>query len=155
MALSVVAFALALTWPSLLSPLLRLRTDTARVAAFAGLGVVLLLAASVLYATPGVLLRDPLGVLLAVPVAALWLIGAVALALRGLLMHGAARAVSIALAVVAACGALAGIGAALLAQRGLPDTVTPTGAFLLAVGALAAIILWARTEEPEQRPTLA
>ncbi|MGO4595806.1 hypothetical protein AB4Z18_18475 [Leifsonia sp. 2TAF2] len=154
-ALSLVAFALALTWPSLLGPILRLRTDRARIGAFAALGVVLLLAAGILYAVPGVLLRDPLGLLLSVPVAALWVIAAVALVVRGMVMEGAARAISFAFAVVAGAGVLAGIVAGMLAQRELPDTVTPTGAFLLAVGALAAVIFWARAEEPESRPAAA
>jgi len=96
-----------------------------------------------------VLLRDPLGLLLAFPVAALWLIGAVALVIRGLVLDGAARAISVAFAVVAGCGALAGIVSAVLVQHGMPDTVTPTGAFLLTVGALAAVVFWARAEEPE------
>jgi hypothetical protein len=154
-ALAVVALALALTWPSLLGPILRLRTERARIAAFAGLGLVLVLAAAVLYAVPGVLLRDPLGLLLSLPVAALWLIAAVALIVRGLVLDGAARAVSFAFAVVAGCGVLAGIVAAVLVQRGLADTVTPAGAFLLAVGALAAVIFWARAEEPEPRSAVA
>lgn len=150
-ALSVVAFALAFTWPSLSQPILRLRTDGARVLAFCGLGVVLALAASVLYATPGVLLRDPLGLLLSVPVAALWLIGAVALVVRGLVLGGAARAISFAFAVITACAVIAGIASAVLTQHGVADTVTPTGAFLLALGALASFVLWARAEEPEAR----
>ena len=98
------------------------------------------------------LLRDPLGLLLALPVAALWLIGAVALVVRGLVMDGAARAISYAFAVVAVCGAAAGIVSAVLTQHGVADTVTPTGAFLLAVGGLASVILWARAEDPEPRP---
>lgn len=153
-ALAFVAFALAFSWPSLLAPLVQLRTDRARLAGFAGLGLVLVLAASLIYATPGVLLRDPLGLLLAFPVAALWLIGAVALVVRGLVLDGAARAISVAFAVVAGCGALAGIVSAVLVQHGMPDTVTPTGAFLLTVGALAAVVFWARAEEPEPRASL-
>ncbi|WP_431246120.1 hypothetical protein [Leifsonia xyli] len=152
-ALALVAFALAFTWPSLLGPILRLRTDARRLLASAGLGLVLLLAASLLYATPGVLLRDPLGMLLALPVAVLWLTGAVALIVRGLVMRGATRAISYAFAVVAGCGVIAGILSALIAQHGAADTVTPTGAFLLAVGALASVILWARSEDPERVPS--
>jgi hypothetical protein len=148
-ALSVVAFSLAFTWPSLLGPILRLRSEGSRAGAFAGLGVVLLIAASLLYLVPGVLLRDPFGLVLAVPVATLWLIGAVALAVRGLVVTGAARAVSVALAVVACSGAVAGIASGVLAQRGLADTVTPIGAFLLVVSALAAVIAWAHREEAE------
>lgn len=154
-ALALVAFALAFTWPSLVRPIVSLRTDGGRVLASAGLGLVLLLAASVLYVTPGVLLRDPLGMLLSPPVTLLWLTGAIALVVRGLVLGGAARAISYALAVVATSGVLAGIASALLAQHGVADTVTPTGAFLLAVGALASVILWARAEEPEPRPRAA
>lgn len=153
-ALSLVAFAFAFTWPSLLGPILRLRTDAKRVAAFAGLGFALVLAASLLYAAPVILLRDALGLLFSLPVAMLWLIGAVALLVRGLVMEGAARAISFAFALVAACGVAAGIVASVLAQHGLADTVTPTGAFLLGVGAIAAVVLWAHAEEPESRPRL-
>ncbi|GAA2052334.1 MULTISPECIES: hypothetical protein [Leifsonia] len=153
-ALAFVAFALAFTWPALLAPLVRLRTEAARLAGFAGLGLVLVLAASLIYATPGVLLRDPVGLLLAFPVAALWLIGAAGLLVRGVVLGGAARGISIAFAVVAGCGALAGIVSAVLVQHGVPDTVTPTGAFLLAVGALAAVVFWARAEEPDPRPAI-
>ncbi|MFP3467169.1 hypothetical protein [Leifsonia sp. SIMBA_070] len=154
-ALSLVAFALAFTWPSLLRPILRLRTDGARVLAATGLGFVLILAAALLYITPGVLLRDPLGMLLLVPVAVLWLTGAVALVVRGMVLGGAARGISYALAVVAGAGVAAGIVSGVLTQQGMADTVTPTGAFLLAVGALASVIFWARAEEPEPRPTTA
>jgi hypothetical protein len=150
-ALALVAFALAFTWPSLQRPILGLRTEGARAGAFALLGVVLLLAATVVYVAPGVLLRDPLGLLLAFPVATLWLVAAASLVVRGLVVGGAARAVSYAFAVVATTGTLAGILSAVLVQRGIADTVTPTGAFLLAIGGVAAVILWAR-EEPEQRP---
>lgn len=151
-ALALVAFALAFTWPTLLNPITGLRSDRARAIAFAGLGLVLLLAAGLVYATPGVLLRGPLGMLLAVPVGALWMVGAVALAVRGLVVRGAPRAISYAFAVVAVGGAAAGMVSAVLTQHGAVDTVTPTGGFLLAVGAVAAVILWARADEPEQQP---
>jgi len=150
-ALALVAFALAFTWPSLLRPILGLRTDGARAGAFSLLGVVLMLAAAVIYVIPGVLLRDPLGLLMAFPVATLWLVGAVSLVIRGLVVGGATRAVSHVFAVVATGGTLAGIASAMLVQRGIADTVTPTGAFLLAVGGLAAVILWARAEDREPR----
>lgn len=150
-ALALVAFALAFTWPSLLRPILELRTERARVLAFVALALLLALAASLLYLTPGVLLRDPLGMLLALPVASLWVIAAVALVVRGLVRDGTARAVSYAFAVVAFCGAAAGIASALLAQHRIVDTITPIGAFLLAVGGIAAVILWARADEPERR----
>lgn len=151
-ALALVAFAVAFTWPALLRPIRGLRTDAGRIRASAGLGLVLLFAATLIYVIPGVLLRDPLGLLLALPVIALWLIAALALAVRGLVIQGVARAISYAFAVVAGCGAAAGIVSAVLTQHGVADTVTPTGAFLLAVGGLAAVILWARAEDPEPRP---
>ena len=151
-ALSLVAFALAFTWPSLTQPILRLRTDGARALAFAGLGFVLTLAAALLYVTPGVLLRDSLSLLLSLPVVLLWLIGTVALVVGGLVRGGASRAISFGFAVVSACGVVAGLVSVAVTQHGLPDTVTPTGAFLLALAALAAFVFWARAEEPEQRP---
>lgn len=152
-ALALVAFAVALTWPSLVLSIVGLRRVGARLAAFAGLGLLLALTAAALYVTPGLLLRDPLGLLLSLPVVVLWLLGAIALAVRGIVKDGAVRAISFAFAVVAVTGALAGIAAAVLAQREMADTVTPTGGFLLAVGALAAVIFWARDTEPEARPT--
>lgn len=152
-ALALVAFAIALTWPALLPSIVGVRREGKRLVAFAGLGAALMVAASVVYVTPGLLLRDPLGLVLTLPVVVLWLLGAVALAVRGIVMDGAARAISYAFALVAVTGALAGIGAAVPAQHGLADTVTPTGAFLLALGALAAVIFWARDTEPEPHPT--
>lgn len=154
-ALALVAFAVALTWPSLLPSIVAVRRDGARLAAFAGLGIVLVLAASAVYLTPGLLLRDPMGLLLSVPVVALWLLGAVALAVRGIVMDGAVRAISFAFAVVAVTGALAGVAAVVLAQYDIADRVTPTGAFVLAVGAVATVIFWARDAEPEVHPTRA
>lgn len=152
-ALSVVAFALALTWPSLTRPILRLRTDGGRALGFTGLVAVLALAAALLYAVPGMLLRDSLSLLLSLPVVVLWLIGSVSLVVRGLLLSGAARAISFAFAVVSACGVVAGLVSVALRQHGTPDTVTPTGAFLLALAALAAFVFWARAEEREPRPS--
>ena len=152
-ALALVAFALAFTWPSLTQPILRLRTDGGRALAFAGLGAVLALAAALLYVTPGVLLRDSLSILLSLPVVLLWLIGTVALVVRALVRGGASRVISFAFAAVSACGVIAGMVSVALTQHGLPDTVTPTLAFLLALGALAAFVFWARAEEPEARPS--
>ena len=96
-----------------------------------------------------------MGLLLSVPVVALWLLGAVALAVRGIVMDGAVRVISFAFAVVAVTGALAGVAAAVLAQYDIADRVTPAGAFLLAVGAVATVIFWARDAEPEAHPTRA
>jgi hypothetical protein len=152
-ALSLVAFALAFTWPSLTRPILRLRTDGGRALGFAGLGAVLTLAAALLYVTPGMLLRDSLSLLLSLPVVLMWLIGTVALVVRGLVLRGAARAISFAFSVVSACGVVAGLVSVALTQHGVPDTVTPTGAFLLALAALASFVFWARAEEPEPRPS--
>lgn len=151
-ALTLVAFALAFTWPSLTRPILRLRTDGERALAFAGLGAVLALAAALLYLTPGVLLRDSLNPLFSLPVVLLWLIGTVALIIRGLVVRGAARAISFAFAVVSVCGVAAGMVSAALTQHGQPDQVTPTGAFLLALAALAAFVFWARAEGSDHRP---
>ncbi|MDR6972306.1 hypothetical protein [Leifsonia shinshuensis] len=151
-ALALVAFALSFTWPSLREPIAALRTDRARLLASLGLGLVLALSAALVYVTPGVLLRDPLGMLLAVPVAILWLTGGVALVIRGIVLGGAARGISYALATVAVAGVIAGIVSALVTQHGVTDTVTPIGGFLLALGALAAFSLWARAEEPAPRP---
>jgi len=154
-ALALIAFALAFTWTTLTRPILRLRTDGARALAFTGLVAVLLIAAALLYLTPGVLLRDSLSLLLSLPVATLWLIGSVALVVRGLVLGGAARVISFAFAVVSACGVLAGMVSVMLTQHGWPDTVTPTGAFLLGLAALATFVAWARAEEPEPRSSAA
>ena len=57
-ALAVVAFSLAFTWPSLVGPIQELWSERARLLAFSGLGLVLVLSAAVVYLTPGLLLRD-------------------------------------------------------------------------------------------------
>lgn len=149
-ALSVVAFSLAFTWSSLTAPIRRLRTEGARLRAYAALGVVMLLAAVVVYLAPGLLLRDTVGLPMAVPLLGTWLITAGALVVRGMVAQGAVRAVSWAYTAVAFCGAGAGLLSALAAQHRIADTITPTGAFLLAVGAIAGIVFWAGRETPQR-----
>ncbi len=145
-ALAVVAFSLAFTWPSLVGPIQELRSERARLLAFSGLGLVLVLSAAVVYLTPGLLLRDELGLVLALPVGAMWLIATVALVIRGLVLRGVARAISAAFAVVSFCGVVAGIVSAVCAQHRIADTITPTGAFVLVVGAVAGIVFWSKTD---------
>lgn len=146
-ALAVVSFALAFTWPSLLPSAQRVRSEHARLAVFCGLGAVLVLAAGFAYLAPGLLLRDDLGLIVAVPIAATWAITAAALAVRGLVLGGATGVVSCSFAVVTVTGATAGILTALCAHP-IAAMIVPTGAFLLAVGALTAIVYWAREDRP-------
>lgn len=151
-ALAVVAFAGALTWPSLIAPIQGMRTDRSRLLTFCGLGLVLLIATVPLYLAPGLLLRDQLGFALVFPVAATWLIAAAALLLRGLLATGVTRVVSYAYAIVSIAGLFAGIVSGLFAQHRIADTITPTGAFLLALSAVTATIVWSKTDSPAVRP---
>ncbi|GEM_PF-671901 len=146
-ALAVVAFSLAFTWTALRAPLDRLGTERSRLLAYLGLGVVLMLAAAVVYLVPGLLLRDTIGLALAFPLAAVWLIAAAALIVTGLVQTGAPRAVSYAFAVVSFAGAAAGIVSALCAQHGLADRITPTGAFLLVIGGITAVVVWSGRED--------
>lgn len=148
-ALAVVAFSLAFTWTALRAPLDRLRTERARLLGYLGLGVVLVLAAAVVYLVPGQLLRDTVGLTLAFPLAAVWLIAAAALVITGMVQTGAARAVSSAFAIVSAAGVAAGIVSALCAQHGVADRITPTGAFLLVIGGIVAVVVWSGREAPE------
>ncbi|MFF2050891.1 hypothetical protein ACFVU2_04760 [Leifsonia sp. NPDC058194] len=156
-ALAVVAFSLAFTWTTLRAPLDRLTTERSRLFGYLGLGVVLMLAAAVVYLVPGLLLRDTIGLALAFPLAAVWLIAAVALLVTGLVQTGSARAVSYAFAVVSFAGAAAGIVSAVFAQHGLADRITPTGAFLLVIGGITAVVVWSGREDdagsaPTQNP---
>jgi hypothetical protein len=148
-ALAVVAFSLAFTWTSLRAPLDRLRTERARLLGYLGLGAGLILGATVLYLVPGMLLRDTIGLALAFPLAAVWLIAAAALIVTGLVQTGAERVVSYALAVVSVAGVAAGIVSALCAQHGFADRITPTGAFLLGVGAIVAVVVWSGRDVDE------
>lgn len=148
-ALAVVAFSLAFTWTAVRGPLDRVRTERARLLGYLGLGTVLVLAASVVYLVPGLLLRDTVGLALAFPLAAVWLIAAVALLVTGMVQTGAARAVSSAFAVVSVAGIAAGIVSAHCAQHGVADRITPTGAFLLVVGGIVAIVAWSGRETPD------
>ncbi|WP_348789541.1 hypothetical protein [Leifsonia sp. NPDC080035] len=146
-ALAVVSFAFAFTWPALAAPIQQLTTERSRLAAFCGVGSLLALAAAVVYVVPGLLLRDDLGVVVAVPIAATWAITAAALLVRGMLQNGVARVVSASFAVVAATGAAAGILTAVCAHHAIARSILPTGGFLLVVGALAAIVLWAHSDK--------
>jgi hypothetical protein len=149
-ALAVMAFSLAFTWSSLAVQIRELRTEAARLRAYAAVGVVIVLAAVVIYLAPGVLLRDAVGLPMAVPLVATWLITAGALVVRGLVTQGAVRAISCGYAVVAFCGAGAGLLSALAAQHRIADTITPTGGFLLTIGAIAGIVFWAGRETPQR-----
>ena len=145
-ALAVVSFALAFTWPSLIEPVSRFGSERARLGAFASVGAMLLLAASVVYVVPGLLLVDDLGAIVALPVVATWAIVATALALRAALQSGVARVVSAAFAIVAVFGAVAGILITMSWHHAIAATILPTGAFVLVVSAIAALIGWARVE---------
>lgn len=145
-ALAVVSFAFAFTWPTVVAPIDGLRSERARLGAFAGVGALLALAAGIVYLVPGLLLRDDLGVIVAVPIAATWAITAAGLAVRGMLQTGVARAVSVSFAVVATTGAVAGILTALSAHHAIARSILPTGGFLLALGALAAVVFWAHSD---------
>ena len=149
--LAVVAFGFAFTWPSLIGPILSPASERVRLLLFTGLGLLQVVAASLLYVVPGLLLRDEVGLLISVPLAATWLIAAAALAIRGLVLRGAARAVSFSFSLASVCGLAAGIVAALCAQHRIADTITPTGAFLLALTAVAGIVCWSKTEQREGR----
>ncbi|MDN4613460.1 hypothetical protein P5G50_03240 [Leifsonia sp. F6_8S_P_1B] len=149
-ALAVMAFSLAFTWSSLTMQIQGLRTEGSRLRAYGALGLVMLFAAAVIYLAPGLLLRDTVGLPMAVPLLATWLITAGALVVRGLIAQGAVRAVSWSYAVVAAFGAGAGLLSALAAQHRIADTITPTGGFLLAIGAIAGIVFWAGRETPRR-----
>jgi multidrug transporter EmrE-like cation transporter len=150
-ALSVVAFSVALTWPSLTASIEGMRTERSRLLTYAGLGVALLIAAAPIYLAPGLLLRDELGFSLAIPLVATWVIASAALVVRGFLLKGVARVISYSYAIVAGTGLVAGIVSGLYAQHQLADTVTPTGAFLLALAAVTGIVLWSNAESPEMR----
>lgn len=145
-ALAVVSFALAFTWPNLIEPVARLLSGRARLTAFVALGGALLLACAVVYVVPGFLLTDDLGAIVALPVVATWAIVATALALRAALQSGIERVVSAAFAIVAVVGAIAGILVTLSWHHAIAATILPTGAFVLVVSAIAALIGWARVE---------
>lgn len=99
-----------------------------------------------MYVVPGLLLRDDFGAIVALPIVATWAIVAAALGLRAALLTGVARVVSAAFAIVAAFGAVAGVLVTLSAHHAIAATILPTGAFVLVVSAIAALIGWARVE---------
>lgn len=145
-ALAVVSFALAFTWPSLIEPVMRLRSEHGRLAGFSAVGALLFVAASIVYIVPGLLLRDDFGTVVMAPLAVTWVILAVALGLRSLFQTGLARAVSSTFSIVTVFGAVAGILVALSWHHPISATVLPTGAFVLVVGGIAGIVAWARPD---------
>lgn len=145
-ALAVVSFALAFTWPSLIEPIVRMRSERGRLAGFAVVGALLLLAASIVYVVPGVLLSDDVGAVVVAPLAVTWIILAAALGLRSLFQTGLARVVSATFSIVTVFGAAAGVLIALSWHHPISATVLPTGAFVLVVGAIAGIVAWARPD---------
>ncbi|WP_426625824.1 hypothetical protein ACPPVW_07195 [Leifsonia sp. McL0607] len=145
-ALAVVSFALAFTWPNVIDPVGRLGSERTRLTAFASIGAALPLAGAVVYVVPGLLLMDDLGTIVALPVVVTWGILAAALAVRAALQTGVERMVSASFAIVAIVGALAGILLTLSWNHAIAATILPTGAFVLVVSAIAALIGWARVE---------
>jgi len=144
--LATVAFTVALTWPALIAQIEGMRSERARTGLFTALGLALLLTTVPLYLAPGALLRDGFDLPLAMLLATTWLIAVASLVVRGLLQTGVKRVVSFAFAVVASTGLVAGLISALCAQHRIADTITPTGAFLLAVAAIAGIVFWSKAE---------
>jgi hypothetical protein len=140
--LAIVAFAAALTWPALIAPIRGMRSVRSRTLAFTGLGLALMAATVPLYLAPGVLLRGGFDVGMASLLSLTWLIAVASLLVRGMLLTGVVRATSFAFGAVAGTGLIAGILSALCAQHGVADTLTPTGAFLLAVSAVAGVVFW-------------
>ena len=102
--LAVVAFTVALTWPALTPALGALRSERSKMLSFCGLALALLLGATALYVIPGILLKDGSDAPIAIMLGAMWTIAVAALTIRGLLLKGITRAVTLAFAVVAATG---------------------------------------------------
>ena len=100
-----------------------------------------------LYLAPGVLLRDGFDPALAIMLVATWTIAVVALVIRGLLLTGVSRAVTFAFAAVAGTGLVAGFVSSVVVQNHLADTITPTGAFLLVLAAVVAVVFWSNTDD--------
>jgi hypothetical protein len=145
-ALATVAFTVALTWQTLIAPIAAMRSGRSRALTFGALALALLLTTVPLYLAPGVLLRDGFDLPLAVLLTVTWLIAVASLVVRGLLLTGLQRVVSYAFAAVAGAGLIAGLISSLCAQHGIADTITPTGAFLLVVGAVAGVIFWSKID---------
>ncbi|MFF1876503.1 hypothetical protein [Leifsonia sp. NPDC058230] len=146
-ALAIVAFTVALTWPALVPSIRAVRPDRTRHLLFSGLGVALLLTTVPLYLAPGVLLHDGFDAALATMLIATWAISVGALVIRGLLLSSVARAFTLAFAAVAGTGLIAGFGSSLATQNHVADTITPTGAFLLVIAAVAAVIFWSNADD--------
>ncbi|MEO7017384.1 MAG: hypothetical protein ABI130_13925 [Leifsonia sp.] len=144
--LAVVAFTVALTWPALTPALGALRSERSKMLSLCGLALALLLGATALYVIPGILLKDGSDAPIAIMLGAMWTIAVAALTIRGLLLKGVARAVTLAFALVAATGLITGFIVAVYAEHRLADTITPMGAFLLIVAAVAGIVFWSNTD---------
>ncbi len=151
LAVAVVGFALLFSWTAMLPALQDAPTEGRRFATAVSIGAALTVAAGVVYAAPTVLLAGDPSVFLMLPIAATWLIAAVALMLRGALSTGVARTLSYFFATVATAGAVAGILSAALSQHPSAASITPTGAFLLALGAIAGVVAWAQSDVPPRR----
>jgi hypothetical protein len=145
--LAIVAFTVALTWPALTPSIQAVRPERMRSLFCAGLGFALLMATVPLYLVPGVLLRDGFDPALAIMLGATWTIAVGALVIRGLLLTGVPRALTIAFAAVAGTGLIAGFVSSLGLQNHVPDTITPTGAFLLVVAAIASVVFWSNADD--------
>jgi hypothetical protein len=145
--LAIVAFTVALTWPALMPSIQAVRPERIRSFFYAGLGLALLLATVPLYLAPGVLLRDGFDPALAIMLVATWTIAVAALVLRGLLLTGVSRALTFAFAAVAGTGLIAGFVSSVGTQNHIADTTTPTGAFLLVLAAVVAVVLWSNTDD--------
>jgi hypothetical protein len=145
--LAIVAFTVALTWPALMPSIQAVCPERIRSFFYAGLGLALLLTTVPLYLAPGVLLRDGFDPALAIMLVATWAIAVAALVIRGLLLTGVPRALTFAFAAVAGTGLIAGFVSSLGLQNHVPDTITPTGAFLLVVAAVAAVVFWSNTDD--------
>ena len=145
--LAIVAFTVALTWPVLTPSIREMRSGRTRNIFYAGLGLALLLTTAPLYLAPGVLLRDGFDPALAIMLIATWVIAVAALVIRGFLLTGVPRALAFAFAAVAGTGLIAGFVSSVASQNHIADTITPTGAFLLVLAAVVAVVFWSNTDE--------
>jgi len=152
MALTVVAFALLFTWPSVVPSLRAARSETGRLWASLGLGAALIGAGAVVYLAPSVLLSDDPSPLLMFPIAITWVIASAALLVRGMLATGVARVVSSYFSIVSFVGLVAGVLAAAFSGHESAAGIAPTGAFLLALAAVVGVVAWAQAEDPSPVP---
>ena len=152
MALTVVAFALLFTWPSVVPSLRAARSETGRLWASLGLGAALIGAGAVVYLAPSVLLSDDPSPLLMLPISITWVIASAALLVRGMLATGVARVVSSYFSIVSFVGLVAGVLAAAFSGHESAAGIAPTGAFLLALAAVVGVVAWAQAEDPSPVP---